>query len=85
MRRFTTLAALLAVAFTAPRSAAQVIDFESITGGYQTLSSYTEDGFTLTPGAGATSLFGSHGPSDANFPGSRALFHQDPGASITLT
>jgi hypothetical protein len=88
MRRSSVLVALFAVAVTAPRSAAQTIDFESIASpNYQTLSSYTEDGFTLTPGAGATGLFGSYGSTQnqTNYTGSTALFHQDDGATITLT
>ncbi len=86
MRHSSVLVALFAVAVIAPRSAAQTIDFESIASpNYQTLSSYTEDGFTLTPGAGATGLFGSYGSTDSNYTGSQALFHQDDGATITLT
>jgi hypothetical protein len=93
MRRLSTIAALITVAVAAPRSTAQTIDFENIPGtGYQQLASYTQNGFTLTPGAGSTSLFGSHGPfmpdgttPNPNYPGSRALFHQDPNATITLS
>jgi hypothetical protein len=88
MRRFSTLAALLAVAVAAPHSTAQVtLDFDNLgSANFQTFPSVTEDGFTLTPGgAGVNDVFGMHGSSQTDYPGSPALFHQTGGMTITLT
>src|SRR5262245_22425329 len=87
MCRLPVLATLLTVAVAAPRSTAQItIDFNALGGAnYQTFPSVTEEGFTLTPGAGETAVFGMYGSTQPNYPGSPALFHQDPGSTITLT
>jgi hypothetical protein len=89
MRRTTVIVALFAVILTAPRSAAQTIDFESIAGPdfLSVGPSYTEAGFTLTAGAGNPTSFARWGTTQPDYPGSTALFHQsDTGTStITLT
>jgi hypothetical protein len=87
MRRLSSLAALLAIVFTASRASAQVIDFESIQGPtFLSIGpSYTEDGFTLTAGAGEPTAFARWGTGDPQYPGSTALFHQSNSGTSTIT
>ena len=89
--RFARAAALALglAAFGTSADAAVIIDFQSLeqagSGIFDVGTTYSEDGFTFTEGAGDAFPFAVFGTAETRYPGSTALFNNTINGSITLT
>ena len=89
--RFVRAAALALglAAFGTSADAAVIIDFQSLEQAGDDVvnvgTTYAEDGFTFTQGAGDPFPFAVYGTAEARYPGSTALFNNTVNGSIILT